>query len=595
MHEFLRRLVDPGTGDLTWGEGTRLPYIILGNELERAENDYNCAETAWWILRTSQILQQCAPDVIRIFPGLHHPRSSALGEPEGQDGDCGRFVHALPHARRVACALDRIFFHIVRAAVIVQWQESAGSRFVQVLGEGVRDGYVSLLDYLGHHVPTGDLFDLRYSEHSTLVKQWAIERGLTAPFHVMDFHWYGSKLGSEAAAGVGESFEYLWAVADVVDEVRARLGEWWVSGIQIPLWCSETGISSHQNPDFVGTGEFKDYEVRVDPSDLFTTFVGPPGHGDYAAADVRGWPSWAFTDETEQARQVWTRLSYLAGIGVERVFWYTNEDDPVRADTGEYQDFFSYGVTADLVDDQPLDYRKRGKKRSFCALQRWNTYLDGYLSARIVPGLDGRAGFYAVLFRRHESSPGASDYPYALVAWADAQAYEALSSGSPSTPPPCDGGGRWIRITPNWALESFGWGQMPLRVATVPRHAVVIIPGCTDLAPAEPSLFLSSQEAATRRSSASAESSPVCAVVNPCLCSDCSVETGTPGVDYDPAGGLWRFEADRELEVSGIRPPRAEVIIRTDEDPILLLLSDGALEYQDGEGGIRMGSVSSFL
>lgn len=163
LHEFLRRLVDPGTGDLTWGEGTRLPYIILGNELERAENDYNCAETAWWILRTSQILQQCAPDVIRIFPGLHHPRSSALGEPEGQDGDCGRFVHALPHARRVACALDRIFFHIIRAAVIVQWQESAGGRFVQVLGEGVRDGYVSLLEYLGHHVPTGDLFDLRYS------------------------------------------------------------------------------------------------------------------------------------------------------------------------------------------------------------------------------------------------------------------------------------------------------------------------------------------------------------------------------------------------------------------------------------------------
>ncbi|MCK6528397.1 hypothetical protein L6R50_12870 [Myxococcota bacterium] len=168
------------------------------------------------------------------------------------------------------------------------------------------------------------------------------------------------------------------------------------------------------------------------------------------------WPEWAFTSEREQARQACERLSYFAAQGVEKVWWYTNEGETnVVGETGPLTEFYSFGLTADTLDDAAVPYPQRRKKLAFCALKRWNDFLDRYLSADIVLGLNGEAagwdGVYAVLFRRSAESAAALEppsdpsgdapydigkWPYALVLWADARAYDWDAHGGGADEPP---------------------------------------------------------------------------------------------------------------------------------------------------------------
>lgn len=567
LEEMVRQAAsNPAT---SWGTGGRLPYLNLGNELDHPGSEEAAKELAWWVLRTAEMAEFCAPGVQRIFPGLHSPNAEpATGLPCGS-----RFSASPDHVQEYECALDMMFFHIIRAAMRVQEAEGTKDRFsgARLLGSGINDAFTKLTAYI---VATGSLAvvptsptDLKYADHRDVVHDWCESlrstTPITAPFDVMDFHWYANR---------PQVFLYLVAAADVVQAIRGRLSDWWSNGSDLPIWCSETGVSSHRYSTHVepllpaGTMTEQDIEVRVSPDDLRTAF----GSAYYDPST--GTPGWAFTSEEEQARQVWTRLSFLLATcgsgkvlqsnctspGVEKVFWYTNQAVALNRNTLQPQKFYGYGLTHDLDDDEAYDLRD--KKSAFCAMSRWNRYLDHAVDVKLLPGLDGRRGFYAVVFRRSTLIPD-SQYPYALVMWADPQAY-----GGPMTfgsePPELDRGGRWLVFRPpGFFIPPDATSPFPRSVATAPTRFVDLSLTANDL------------------------------VCDPCLGADDEPGTCASGF-YSGRNTLLRFAPDEDLDYglvvhNGILRPGVPLTIAKDQEVQLILLPEGGLLYEAGERGVR--------
>lgn len=317
-----------------------------------------------------------------------------------------------------------------------------------------------------------------------------------------------------------------------------------------------------------------DLEYRVDPNwarDNLTAGV----------VDPAAWPSWVFTSEREQARQVWVRLCYFAGLGVLKVFWFSNDVNPIGA-TDDAQRFYSYGLTDDTVNsrfdpskctgvgpahtcadaacdpeacvtdvDAQWPYAYRRKKQGFCAMRQWNRFLDRYQRARLVTDLDGVAlpGFYAVLFERDPESERYADYPLALVAWADAQGYAAPPAGL---------------VEPDYVSHSLdfvrkgGCTRAPLVVKTIPDVECAADAGCYVTADT---------------------------VCNPCLDDG---EACPDGASADYRGGsVLRFGPDEEIAAG------SPLIPEFTADPVLVLLPCLGTLSLDGGTPVEISDILS--
>ncbi|MCK6531299.1 hypothetical protein L6R50_28290, partial [Myxococcota bacterium] len=120
-----------------------------------------------------------------------------------------------------------------------------------------------------------------------------------------------------------------------------------------------------------------------------------------------------------------------------------------------------------------VEYRRRSKKRAFCALKRWNQHLGRYRCARLLPRFDGldagggnaNQGFYAVVFRIADDS---AEHPFALVTWTDPQAISACVD--PTAPVP------WAACAPSRPLifvPADPLGARPRVVQTIPHEETV--------------------------------------------------------------------------------------------------------------------------
>ncbi|MCK6529375.1 hypothetical protein L6R50_18100 [Myxococcota bacterium] len=294
---------------------------------------------------------------------------------------------------------------------------------------------------------------------------------------------------------------------------------------------------------------------------------------------AKDWPEWVFTSEIEQAIQVWTRLSFLAGLGVQKVWWYSNVVSETASDH-TWTEFYGYGVTEDLMVSRmsagcgecmlvdpfdptvgaPVLYSTRYKKPSFCALKRWNHYLGRYRCAEVLPRFDGldaagghvNQGFYAVVFRIADDT---ADHPFALVTWTDAQVLSrcadlGIGAGSPFPLAGCEAERGLVFVSAVGAA-----GPQPKVVQTIPR----------EVAGTEP------------------------LIVNPCL-DDGDVET-PPAAAGDPgyaAGRVWQFGPDRSLVyrelLSGVWGTR--VGIHASHLPMLILLPAGRLVTSEPTGAV---------
>ncbi|MCK6531265.1 hypothetical protein L6R50_28110, partial [Myxococcota bacterium] len=482
LDEFMRQLI--GNHSAEWGPTTALPYVQLGNEMV---NTVCPSALGWLILRLSELTDRCQPGLGRVFPALASPNNRL--DPTDDEA----------YLADVEDGLKRVFYHIVRAALVVR-QESGiaadASRFETVMpgieAAWTADPHTSLWGFINDHLPTSYSdadspsavfpldFDLLSDDLRVALQKWCA-MNLRAPFHVMDFHWYNSR-------GEGD-FLYLNALPALIERIRFTMDYWWVDGRDVPIWCTETGISSDRNPTHVaarraagedaslnfltcyahvpsctnhgplGGGPEPDdpmgagaeaFEYRIDPAAIRAIADAGDPTDPFPAAPEH-WPAWVFTSEFEQAVQVWSRLAMLAGVGVQKAWWYSNVVSE-RDQAGLPTRFYSYGLTEDFMVSvlDPLDcgvdadsdgfsdyckaesefasteYKRRSKKRAFCALKRWNQYLGSYLCAKVLPRFDGldaghvyaNQGFHAVVFRVADDS---ADRPFALVTWTDAQ------------------------------------------------------------------------------------------------------------------------------------------------------------------------------
>ena len=553
-----------------WGAGGKFPYVQIANEVVRNEA-IDCTRrgrhigwllirTVDWIHRKTEETQPGTRPAV-LFPGISSFNDSAPYE-EGAYTD------------RVYQALDETFFHAVRAALVAQQggdrYPHSPSRFALALGEDVWYGWESFFIFytfwvvpaLGEALDGGpvpswvpDWFDLSaYTEedlaaapgaardleygnglHRLALQIWSVAQGLRAPFDVMDFHWYNS-------GGCLGQFKYLTEVKAYVERIRQVMSDWFMGGEDLPIWCTETGISASQTPTkynqvklkdlttvpacygalgFEGddpaadvrapteaesgeerasdcnqcaTAETADFEFRIRPTVVAAAWqqqrrdtvadVADLPEGTHPDEVVCGkpweWPSWVFTSEREQAIQVWTRLSFLFGLGLEKVFW--DSPNPAALVDGHPSGLFSYGLTDDatvdvdrsaggcgLAEGTLPDFDTRSKKPGFCALGRWNLILDRFQAARVI--LDGSDGFYAVAFRREDTPAWEPEYPYAIVAWADTQTY----TGFPAHPTSMD-----LPVATSRTIHVGFLGSVDiLEVPTLPREAGAADPSFT--------------------------------------------------------------------------------------------------------------------
>ncbi|MCK6529679.1 hypothetical protein L6R50_19710, partial [Myxococcota bacterium] len=378
LAEFMRQLIGNRPG--RWGTGTSLRYVQLGNEMVGT----TCgAALGWLILRLSELADRCEPSLVRVFPGLASP-SNRPDHPTDPVVD-------VMYLRRTEDDLNEVFYHVVRAALLVRVESGVAAdatRFETAMPGIERawtaDPSTSLWGYINHQLYTvyteadlpSTIFPIDIASLSdallTTLKEWCAVN-LQAPFQVMDFHWYNSRGGPGA-------FLYLHTLPLLLNRIRFVMGSWWDGGGVIPVWCTETGISSDRNPTHVaarraaaedGAGDFftcyahvpscanhgplgggpeppdpmgadaAAFEYRIDPAlvqaladlgDPADAFPDPPEH----------WPEWVFTSEFEQAIQIWTRFAMLAGSGVEKTWWYANvvsETDQTELPT----EFYSFG------------------------------------------------------------------------------------------------------------------------------------------------------------------------------------------------------------------------------------------------------------
>ncbi|MCK6531215.1 hypothetical protein L6R50_27850 [Myxococcota bacterium] len=712
VEQYVRSLL----GDLasSWGEGNALPYLMLGNEL--TDGAISRADLAWLILRVAELVSHCAGAVGAdapklVFPGLESINGAPLGAGATEPPLVSHLVdQGLElHCARMAYTLWTTFAHVMQCAAIAQFASGDPTRFADVLGPGVTGLGLALADALGvtdlasliaaleppeeteeadeadepPAEPDGEVDPADETDDDAVVYvltpyeewigHWMLLLGflrlggtpLRAPFGVMDFHWYNS-------GGRPGEFQYLSKLKNYVEVMRYSLAMWWEDGEELPIWCTETGISSDQNPQHYADPEVRldltvasgtcyghlgndpaespgdnvldpvtgdcttataeHFEYRVDPYDVAARWGGlegvRPDHSFTCGAPWNfpdrdgwydwesrpnpntlgppcewagwGWPPWAFTSPEEQAVQVWTRLCYMAGLGVVKAMWYTNEADAYQANEivnsigGSPTTFYSTGLTQDTrvqslwypdlalcymspfaTSDReyfdpndtksslPLladDYRSRSKKPAFCALRRWNRFLQGYQEAILLPRLDGvdeegggeHAGFYAVLFHRAPDSVDFDRYPYALVVWADPQAYGSDFSTPTAT--------RTLGISTASLPVIDGEEVRPVRVATVPR-----------------------------RVSAATGDRPVSGWESPCLDADAATGTySTPDADTWTEGDAgtgylgedaWQFDASAFIPDTGVDAwgfPVATVEFGVATDPVLILLPEGA-------------------
>ncbi|MCK6531273.1 hypothetical protein L6R50_28150 [Myxococcota bacterium] len=530
---------------------------------------------AWLVLRTALDLSACAPSSLqRVFPALYSPSN------EGGGGDLEYYIH------KTREQVEDIFFEIVRAAMVlladdVPTNPDLGVRLEAVLGTGTGIPLGELWTHCRALILLFEIVSMTFeavpSDPTELDRNDPIHRAavrtlgqsyLRAPFDVMDFHWYACR---EAEMGpsspyVEQAGEFLYlskagAYMNGPSGLRALLAEWWWNGDGIPLWCSETGISSHASPGLepdVPADQIA-YGYRVDPA----TARVRTGSDDPAC-----WPDWVFSSEREQARQVWMRLSFLAAMGVVRALWYANQAETQGAD-GDLSRFYSFGLTSDIRADADTDYVLRSKKPGFCALRRWNEYLERFLSAEVALGLDGESpgleGFYGVLFRRSPESAAAASYetdglPYALVLWADTRGYDwsAFPTGCDRTAPPPPA--RSLRVY----VRTSGGANVPWVVATVPTAEV--------------------------RTDAFAS------VCTPCVESGQKPVEGLDGDDFQ-GPELLRFEPARSLSPTG-DPGSLYVDVEVDQDPLLVLLPECGLSLEpitgpwDAQPGDSLGPIA---
>ncbi|MCK6528593.1 hypothetical protein L6R50_13895 [Myxococcota bacterium] len=620
LQEFMRQLLleDPVLGQVRWGTGRSLPYLQLGNELVGTTG---APELAWLILRLCELAHRCAPDLVRIFPGLASPSNRAApGDPE----------HYLTGT---SAALDEVFYHLVRAATLVRVGTGDPTRFEDVLpgiGLAWTDDTDSLLSALngvepspGYSVLThspADVFPLDFAAmvggHVAAMKAWCAAH-LAAPFHVMDFHWYNSR-------GHPGGFFYLHALRPLARALRLALGAWWNGGAAIPLWCTETGISSDRNPEHVGGAAVEveaggehwscfahlgrctqytvgpvepddpmgaqaaDLEFRSDPAAVAAAVAG---HGPgFPTVAVEHWPAWVFTSEFEQAVQMWSRLCFLAANRVEKAWWYSNVVAETMSD-GSATEFYTYGLTDDLMvstfdvavgcescaltdpfTDAATPYRMRSKKRAFCALKRWNQYLGRYLCADVLLRFDGldadhanaNQGFYAVVFRIGADTDA---HPFALVTWTDPQVFSACAEAAAAEPL-----GDCVPRRPVIFVPADPAGVVPRVVQTIPSEEEVD-PAVYDPTGGTPGAWTE--------------------VDDPCLADLeelAEPEAGSPGY----AGAkVWRFGPDRDLAYTpapGILPEilGTRVGVHAFHPPVLTLLPAGELFlYDEAEGAVE--------
>ncbi|MCK6529733.1 hypothetical protein L6R50_19980 [Myxococcota bacterium] len=257
--EFIRQLV----ADAGYWAADRPAHVCLSNELDGTVPD---EDLAWLALRASEILATCRPEVKKIFPGL---ASVSNVPPPGGGAFADCVAGAAPErsfAENARCRLDRLFFHIVRGALVAQAHDvdpAASDRFVELLGEGIRGGAARYFAWKhGEGAPfDGDVLgtDLEVPEaeadYAALredLRAWSRERELMCPFDVLDFHWYnnGYKQGEV-------SFLYIGWSRVLVETLREVMGRWWAEGEDVPIWCTETGVSSARSPEhFYSKAEF---------------------------------------------------------------------------------------------------------------------------------------------------------------------------------------------------------------------------------------------------------------------------------------------------------------------------------------------------
>lgn len=596
-----------------FGEGRSIPWIELGNELAREDDGFN-RDVAWLVLRLSELLEGCGqaeglPPLARVFPSIASPHDL---HPETREPVEGYYV------QRVDTALDMIFFHIVRAALVGQERTSPPdpTRFSSVLGPGIEDGWADLKPSAGVHDP----LSLEYEAHAGLVREWARTRGLASPVDAVPFSWFNS-------SGFRGGFLYVDRVGPLVETIRKRLDSWWSDGNAVEIWCSETGIAAELTPHGIydkrvetdeGTcygylgnlpwnapesplqvqgncvgASAADFAYRMDPMDAARLWGGLEGSGEEAtiacgamwdaeglaspAEDPdhppwsgAGWPPWVFSSPHEQAVQAWTRLSFMSGAGVSRIFWHTNEGFEVDV-SGEPERFSTYGVTDDTTTQAVWDgtkcaleevstpYAVRVKKPGYCALSRWAEYLAHHEAAAIVPRFDGadeagggeNRGFYAVAFRRSEMDRAAAVYPYAVVAWADPQA------------------------DPPWMVLAGSPDRRPWSV----RH-LAFVPG-DDLPPGElPAVLAVETVPNTREFPADGQR-----LADPCL--DAGEPLAWVTDPREPAydgGQVWRFSDDARqpwlpLSSTPGAPASAGIEVATGSDPVLYLLPEGRISW----------------
>ncbi|MCK6531210.1 hypothetical protein L6R50_27820 [Myxococcota bacterium] len=619
LDEFMRQLI--GNHSAEWGSTTPLPYVQLGNEMVGIV----CPSAlGWLILRLSELADRCQPGLGRVFPALASP-SNRL-DPTDEEA----------YLADVGDGLWRVFYHVVRAALVVR-QESGiaadATRFETVMPGIERawtaDALTSLWGQVNEDLgtsysdttPPTTVFPLDENTVSeallTSMKKWCLAN-LQAPFHIMDFHWYNSR-GQEGG------FLYLSALPALIERMQDTMGFWWVGGEDIPIWCTETGISSDRNPThiaarraagydasgdfhtcyshvpsctnhgFLGGGPEPDdamgagleaFEYRIDPTVIQA--IADAGDPADAIPDLPAhWPQWVFTSEFEQAVQVWSRLAMLAGAGVQKAWLYSNVVSETNQ-AGLPTQFYSYGLTEDFMVSvlDPVDcgvdldgdgfsdfckaesefasteYKRRSKKRAFCALKRWNQYLGSYLCAKVLRRFDGldaghvyaKKGFYAVVFRVADDS---ADRPFALVTWTDAQVFSTCAD--PAAPAPL---GSCVPARPLIFVPDDPFGVKPLAVQTIPHEAVI-----------DPSVY--------DPDGTGAGGWPE--IADPCLAdaeSPAEPAAGDPGY----AGAkVWRFGPDQELPYS--LGPRGVLGVRLGvhphHPPVLTLLPPGELLLYD--------------
>ncbi|MCK6530453.1 hypothetical protein L6R50_23810 [Myxococcota bacterium] len=597
-----------------FGEGRAMPWIELGNELAREDEEFN-REVAWLVLRLSELLEGCGqaegiPPLRRVLPSISSPHNL---HPETRGPVEGYYLE------RVDAALDMISFHVVRAALVGQERTSPPdpTRFSAVLGPGIEDGWADLRP----SVDVQDPLSLEYGTHAGPVREWARARGLTSPVQAVPFSWFNS-------SGFPGGFLYVDKVGPLVETIRERLEAWWSDGDAVEIWCTETGLPAELVPQSIyikrletdeGTcyghlgnlpwnspdsplevqgqcagADVEDFAYRMDPVeaarlwgglegsgedatiacgamwDAEALASGPPEDPDHPPWSGAGWPPWVFSSPHEHGVQVWTRLSFMSGAGVDRVFWHTNEGNEIDA-SGEPERFATYGVTEDstvqsvwdgttcTLEEVSKPYASRVKKPGYCALARWAEYLAHYEAAAIVPRFDGadhegggeNRGFYAVAFRRSERDRAAAEYPYAVVAWADPQA------------------------DPPWTALSGSLDRRPRAV----RHLAFV--------PAEDPAAGGVPEVTAVETVPSARELPADGhrLADPCLDADEPLERVVDRREPAYDGGLlWRFSADVPL---GWLPPialpgaaaSAGMEVATGEDPVLYLLPEGRLSW----------------